>query len=210
MTAPERPRPLSMLRTLSLADGLTFANAASGTLAIFVCLQWLDPAGGSVPIGVAFALLPLAFVFDALDGRVARWRRRSSPLGGDLDSLADVISFGVAPAVLGFTLGLRGGWDAVILAYFVSCGVARLARYNVTAAAMSDESGKVPYFEGTPIPTSLVLVGVLGIAQALGHTGAQLWLGALPIGPFTLHPLALLFAASGTAMISARLRIPKP
>ena len=57
-------------------------------------------------------LLPLALVCDVLDGYVARLdRSRQSRLGADLDSLADVISFGVAPAVLGYTLGLRGGWD---------------------------------------------------------------------------------------------------
>ena len=97
-----------MLRALSLADAFTVANAAAGTLALFVCLQHLD--GGWVPIEAAFALLPLALVCDVLDGRVARWRGGGSVLGGDLDSLADVISFGVAPAVLGFTLGLRGGF----------------------------------------------------------------------------------------------------
>ena len=59
-------------------------------------------------------------------------------LGADLDSLSDVISFGVAPAVLGFTLGLRGGWDMLCLTYFVVCGVSRLARFNVTAAALAD------------------------------------------------------------------------
>ena len=84
-------------------------------------------------------------------------------LGADLDSLADVISFGVAPAVLGFTLGLRGGWDMLCLTYFVVCGVSRLARFNVTAAALADaDTGKVKYFEGTPIPTSIVIVGAAG------------------------------------------------
>ena len=63
-------------------------------------------------------------------------KKRQSVLGADLDSLADVISFGVAPAVLGFTLGLRGGWDMVILTYFVVCGVSRLARFNVTSSAL--------------------------------------------------------------------------
>ncbi|MEQ1508590.1 MAG: CDP-alcohol phosphatidyltransferase family protein [Myxococcota bacterium] len=197
-----------MLRTLSLADAFTLANASAGTLAMFVCLQSLDD--GPVSLWVAFALLPIAFVCDALDGRIARWRHRGSALGGDLDSLADVISFGVAPAVLAFTLGLRGGWDVVILAYFVVCGVARLARYNVTAAALSGDDGKVRYFEGTPIPTSLVLVGLLAIAYGTGATGPALWLGELRLGPLGLHPLALLFAASGSAMVSARLRIPKP
>ena len=82
---------------------------------------------------------------DVLDGYVARLnKKRQSVLGADLDSLADVISFGVAPAVLGFTLGLRGGWDMAILTYFVVCGVSRLARFNVTSAELADETtGKV-------------------------------------------------------------------
>jgi CDP-diacylglycerol--serine O-phosphatidyltransferase len=196
-----------MLRALTLADAFTIANAAAGTLALFVCLQSLD--GGRVPIEVAFALIPFALACDVLDGRVARWRRAGSAIGADLDSLADVISFGVAPAVLGFTLGLRGGWDSAILVYFVVCGVARLARYNATTAALSDDSGKVPYFEGTPIPTSLLLVAVLAIAHALGATGDAVWLGGTKIGPAWFHPLTLMYAVSGTAMISARLRIPK-
>ena len=104
-----------------------------------------------------------------LDGYVARLnRKRQSVLGADLDSLADVISFGVAPAVLGFTLGLRGGWDMVILTYFVVCGVSRLARFNVTAEALADvNTGKVKYFEGTPIPTSIVIVAVLGVRYSV-------------------------------------------
>ncbi|MEZ4316366.1 MAG: CDP-alcohol phosphatidyltransferase family protein [Myxococcota bacterium] len=196
-----------MLRTLSLADLFTLANAASGVLTIFVCLGYLDQ--GSPPLWVVFVLLPLAFVFDALDGRVARWRHAQSPLGGDLDSLADVISFGVAPAVVGFTLGLRGGWDALVLTYFVTCGVARLARFNVTAGDLDDGSGKVKYFEGTPIPTSLAVVAVFGVAWGMGAVREALWLGHLVIGPWELHPMVLLFAISGTGMISARLRIPK-
>ena len=75
---------------------------------------------------------------DVGDGIVARGRRHS-PFGADLDSLADIVSFGVAPAVLGFTLGMRGGWDALVLCAFVCCGVSRLARYNVTAAALSGD-----------------------------------------------------------------------
>ena len=80
-----------------------------------------------------------------LDGYVARLNKtRQSRIGADLDSLSDVISFGVAPAVLGFTLGLRGGWDMLVLTYFIVCGVSRLARFNVTADALADsETGKV-------------------------------------------------------------------
>ena len=202
-----RPEPLSMLRTLTLADGFTLANAAAGMATLFVCLENLDT--GRLSLWWAFALLPFAFVMDAVDGRVARWRRSRSMLGGDLDSLADIVSFGVAPAVLGFTVGLRGGWDVVVLTYFVCCGIARLARFNATADTLDDGSGKVKYFEGTPIPTSLAVVAVLAGVHAFGATGTGLWGGVWMVGPFLLHPLVLLYALSGTGMISARLRIPK-
>ena len=130
-------------------------------------------------------------------------------LGRELDSLADVISFGVAPAALGFAAGLTGGWDWVALIYFVGCGVSRLARYNVTAETLSAGTGKVGYFEGTPIPTSVVLVGVLAVAAWQGRLGAGLYGGTWTVGPWQLHPLALLFVLSGSLMISKTLRIPK-
>jgi CDP-diacylglycerol--serine O-phosphatidyltransferase len=211
MSMIERPRHLSMLRSYTPADALTIGNAACGTIAIFLCLDYLA-ADERRFLWTAFLLLPLALVLDFLDGYVARLNhRRQSILGADLDSLADVISFGVAPAVLGFTLGLRGGWDMAILTYFVVCGVSRLARFNVTAAALADtETGKVKYFEGTPIPTSVLLVAVLAVASWTGRIGDALWFGAVRIGPATLHPLALLYFLSGSAMISATLRVPKP
>jgi CDP-diacylglycerol--serine O-phosphatidyltransferase len=157
----------------------------------------------------ATALLPAALVFDVLDGRVARWRHTNSALGRELDSLADVISFGVAPAALGFAAGMRGGWDWIALIYFVCCGVSRLARYNVTAESISEGTGKVTYFEGTPIPTSVVLTCVLAFAAWQGRLGDMLYWGAWTFGPWELHPFALLFVLSGTLMISKTLRIPK-
>jgi CDP-diacylglycerol--serine O-phosphatidyltransferase len=207
----ERGRHLSMLRSYTLADTLTIGNAACGTVAIFLCLDFVA-SDERRWLWIAFVMLPLALVLDVLDGYVARSARvRQSVLGGDLDSLSDVISFGIAPAVLGFTLGLRGGWDMLILTYFVVCGVSRLARFNATAAALADPgSGKVKYFEGTPIPTSIVIVGVLALLFWTGRVNDSLWLGAWRIGPATLHPLSVLYAASGSAMISATLRIPKP
>ncbi len=200
-----------MLRSYTFADALTIGNAACGTIAIFLCLDYIA-ADNRRLLWAAFLLLPLALVFDVLDGYVARLnRKRQSVLGGDLDSLADVISFGVAPAVLGFTLGLQGGWDMIILTYFVVCGVSRLARFNATAADLADsETGKVKYFEGTPIPTSIVIVLLLGVALGLGRIDDHLWFGAWQIGPAVLHPLSLVYAGSGSAMISATLRIPKP
>jgi CDP-diacylglycerol--serine O-phosphatidyltransferase len=205
------PRPhLSMLRSYTAADALTIANASCGTIALFLCLNYVD-TGSNRYIWISFLLLPMALVFDILDGWVARAQpHRKSVLGGDLDSLADVISFGVAPAVLGFTLGMRGGWDMLCLTYFVVCGVSRLARFNATSAALTDSStGKVKYFEGTPIPTSIAIVAMLAAAMASGRTGLDLWFGAWRVGPATLHPLALVYVASGSAMISATLRIPK-
>jgi CDP-diacylglycerol--serine O-phosphatidyltransferase len=207
----EPRRHLSMLRSYTAADALTIANASCGTIAVFLCLDYVA-TGSDRRLWIAFILLPLALVSDVLDGYVARAQKhRQSVLGGDLDSLADVISFGVAPAVLGFTLGLRGGWDMACLTYFVVCGVSRLARFNVTAATLADAStGKVKYFEGTPIPTSIVIVGLLAFAFWRGRVDDALWFGAWQIGPAVLHPLALVYAASGSAMISATLRVPKP
>ena len=80
----------------------------------------------------------------------------------------------------------------------------------MTAAELSDASGKVKYFEGTPIPTSILIVLLLGVAFAFEAIEESLWFCAYRIGPATLHPLTLLYGINGTAMISATLRIPKP
>jgi CDP-diacylglycerol---serine O-phosphatidyltransferase len=208
---PEVKRPrrhFSMIRTFALADFVTLGNAFAGTAAIFALMQHLV-SGHMGPLWTAFALLPVAFVLDALDGRVARWRYKSSPLGADLDSLADVISFGVAPAALAFAVGLRGELDVAVLLYFVGCGVSRLARFNITSEELSAGTGKVKYFEGTPIPTSLLLVGVLAWFAWKGHTGESLPLGRLLVGELTFHPAVLMYALLGSTMISKTLRIPK-
>ena len=199
-----------MLRSYTPADGLTLANASCGTVAIFLCLDYIDDRR-SVELWAAFVLPVAALAFDVLDGYVARLHPvRQSLIGGDLDSLADIVSFGVAPAVLGYTLGMRGFWDVVFLTWFVCCGISRLARFNVTALALSDSSGKVKYFEGTPIPTSILIVVLLGVAFTQQAIDEALWFGAYRIGPATLHPLTIVYAISGTAMISATLRIRKP
>jgi len=205
----EKQPHFSMIRGFHLADWFTIANAFCGMGAVLAVMAYLQ---GALPNGllVAAALVPAAFVFDVFDGRIARWRQQHSALGRELDSLADVISFGVAPAALGFGAGLDGGWDALVLMYFVACGVSRLARYNITAEALAaDASGKVKYFEGTPIPTSLVLVGVMAFAAWQGRIGADIYGGAWLIGGMQLHPLVLLYLLSGSLMISKTLRIPK-
>ena len=203
------PRHFSMVRGFHLADFFTLGNAACGVGAVFFAMLFI---GSSLTFHfyAAAALAPAAFIFDVLDGRIARARHQHSALGRELDSLSDVISFGVAPAALAFAAGMQGGWDVAALIYFVCCGVSRLARYNVTAESLAgDDSGKVKYFEGTPIPTSVLLTGVLALAAWRGRIGEDLYGGAYTIGPWELHPLALLFVLSGSLMISKTLHIPK-
>jgi len=202
------PKHFSMIREFHLADFFTLANAACGVGGVFCAMKYLETHSVRYFL-IAAALAPAAFVFDVLDGRVARWRQTHSALGRELDSLADVISFGVAPAALGFAAALNGGWDWIALIYFVCCGVGRLARFNVTAEQLSGGTGKVAYFEGTPIPTSVVLTGILAFAAWRGRLGENLYWGTWTMGPWDLHPLALLFVLSGTMMISKTLRIPK-
>jgi CDP-diacylglycerol--serine O-phosphatidyltransferase len=204
-----RKKHLSMFRSYTVADLFTLGNASCGTISIFLCLDYIAE-GRNRFFWIAFVLLFIALACDILDGYWARHSQRQSALGADLDSLADVVSFGVAPAVLGFTLGMRGGWDMLILTFFVVCGISRLARFNVTAEALSEGTGKVKYFEGTPIPTSILIVMLLGFAFAQEAAESRLWLGAWRIGPATLHPLVLLYGVNGLTMISATIRIPKP
>ena len=201
-------RHFSMIRGFHLADFLTLGNAACGVAGVFCAIVYAATQSLAY-FYAACVLAPAAFVFDVLDGRVARARQQYSALGRELDSLADVISFGVAPAALGFAAGLRGGYDWIALLYFVCCGVSRLARYNVTAETLAAGSAKVPYFEGTPIPTSVILTAVLAFCAWQGRLGDNLYWGVWQLGPATLHPLVLLFVLSGTLMISKTLRIPK-
>ena len=198
---PAKPKRFSLVRSFVLADFLTLGNGFCGTGSVLALMQYLV-TGGNRWLVTAMALLPVALAFDFADGRAARWRHRSSTLGADLDSLADIISFGLAPAALGFAVGLRGSLDVAILLYFVGCGISRLARFNVTANALSDESGKVKYFEGTPIPSSVLLVGLIAALHFLGRLGPAIWLGQWEFGGLVLHPLTLLYAFSGSAMIS--------
>jgi CDP-diacylglycerol--serine O-phosphatidyltransferase len=202
-----KPKPFSMIREFHLADWFTLSNAFCGVGALFSVMTYLQ-TNEVIHILFASGLIPLALVFDVLDGRIARWRAQSSAMGRELDSLADVISFGVAPAVIAYGCGMQGLVDRIILVFFVACGVSRLARYNVTAEELSEGGDKVKYFEGTPIPTSLVLVLVLAAAAWNNALGDQLWLGVVEMAGFYFHPLVLIFAISGALMVS-RIHIPK-
>jgi len=206
--ATNMPRkPFAMIREFHLADWVTLANAACGAGALFSVMTYLevrDVRHVYFACGLVFA----ALIFDILDGRIARWRQKTSTMGQELDSLSDVISFGVAPAVIAYGCGMQGLYDRIVLVYFIACGVSRLARYNVTAEELSEGTGKVKFFEGTPIPTSILLVCLMAFAAWSGAIGPQLWFGEVSLAGFKLHPLVLMFALSGSLMIS-RLRLPK-
>lgn len=206
--SPDRPKHFSMIREFQLADFFTLGNAACGVAAVLFAMLYVD-SRSVIHFYSSAAMMVAAFIFDVLDGRIARWRHQHSALGRELDSLADILSFGIAPAALGFAAGLRGGWDWIALVYFVCCGVSRLARFNITAESLSEGTDKVAYFEGTPIPTSIVLTGVLVLAAWAERLDENLYWGVWTVGPWELHPLALLFVLSGTLMISKTLRIPK-
>ncbi len=104
----------------------------------------------------AVAIL-LASVFDVLDGKVARLSGSTSKFGVQYDSLADLVSFGIAPALLAFSWALRPygkfGWLAAFL--FVVCGALRLARFNIQSS-----SGEVKYFKGLPIPAAALMIAL--------------------------------------------------
>ena len=203
MAEPPRSKHFSMIRTFQLADFFTIANGFCGMLAIFEAMTFLSTRT-AWHLYLAAALVPVALIFDVLDGRIARGRHAASALGRELDSLADVVSFGVAPASIAFAAGVNTPLDRVILLYFVGCGVSRLARYNITAESLSTRTGRVEYFEGTPIPTSIVPLAVLMLAFYGGSLYRVSLLGV------EWHAVALLFLVSGSLMISKTLRIPKP
>lgn len=237
-------------------------------MSVFSSMRYLlgDPSSlGNLYAALAF--LPLGLFFDFMDGKVARWRKKSSMMGQELDSLADLvragpfpshptrrsplpsslppppfvpshpsashcdktvytpvlprtntaarvqISFGLAPAVVAFAIGLRTPLDHVCLAFFVLCGLTRLARFNVTATSIpKDASGKAQYFEGTPIPTSL------GLDAMMAYWVYSGWIGhsAVPGGVWfsgsilEVHPIVLVFMLHGCLMTSKTIHIPKP
>ncbi|PSR92338.1 hypothetical protein BD289DRAFT_405951 [Coniella lustricola] len=203
----------SLIRALHLADLITELNGFCGVMSIFSSMRYAlgDPAAlGNLYAALAF--LPFGLFFDFFDGKVARWRKKSSMMGQELDSLADLISFGLAPAVVAFAIGLRTPVDHILLAFFVLCGLTRLARFNVTATAIpKDATGKARYFEGTPIPTSLGIDALMAYWVSTGsihsHLPGGVWFAGSAL---ELHPIVFLFVIHGCLMTSKTIHIPKP
>ncbi|KAH6918660.1 CDP-diacylglycerol-serine O-phosphatidyltransferase [Coprinopsis sp. MPI-PUGE-AT-0042] len=205
----------SLVRNFRLADMVTIMNGVCGSLSLFSSAHYLMTKDEDY-LWSALTFPLAGLMFDFLDGKVARWRKSTSLLGQELDSLADSISFGVAPALLGFAIGLRTYLDTVCLTGFICCGIARLARFNATVALIPKEKGKSKYFEGLPIPSSLTLVGVFAYWVQKGWIEGK---EGLPLGTLVLwgadggrgevHVVSLIFAAWATAMVSKTLRVPK-
>jgi CDP-diacylglycerol--serine O-phosphatidyltransferase len=125
-----------------------------------------------------------AMIFDSVDGRVARLTRTQSAFGVQMDSLADVISFGVAPALIAWhwTLSQFDTWGMFTCFIYCACGTIRLARFNVMAA---DNSGPSSYFIGLPIPAAaglLVAVIIATINTKTRLTPNDLWVPLLMVG----------------------------
>lgn len=185
MPHPNEPK-IYLLPNLMTAGNLFCGFAA--TLRIIEAATLVSngqPAGTLYHEAIAFILG--ACVFDLLDGRLARLGGHESPFGREFDSLADTISFGIAPALLVYQIVLRDfqrtGW--LIAFFFLLCGTLRLARFNCVAAASSDKPEKD--FNGFPIPAAAGLIASL--------TLFMLWLQAddRTIGPWknALPPLLI-------------------
>ena len=151
-----------------LPSMFTAGNIAAGFYAIMQCLQ--ATVADHEPLNRAALAILFAIPFDALDGRIARMTNTASDFGRELDSLADVITFGAAPSVLAYTWGFRllplagnphvrqqvleGGVFAAFV--FLICGACRLARFNVTVNPVPSNPGREGrrYFVGMPIPAA--------------------------------------------------------
>jgi CDP-diacylglycerol--serine O-phosphatidyltransferase len=163
---------MNILRILKIADLFTVSNLVCGVLAIFAAYH--------SRYGVAAILILSALVLDTLDGKVAKLMHQQNLFGKQLDSFADLVSFGVAPAILYFTLREPGIGILLILVLFVVCGMLRLARYNV-----SEDEG----FEGIPITVNG------GLFPAL-YLGYEFLPASLTVWPAVFATMSVLMVSS--------------
>ena len=137
-------------------------------------------------------------VLDALDGRVARMTRADTAFGAQLDSLADMVTFGLAPAVLAWVAGVRAGLDQNLLwaagAVYAACAAIRLARYNVKQAL--PRRVKSSDFEGLPSPAAAGLVAGLLVLGGVNDLDLQIRERGLSLLPFVALGAGLLMTSS--------------
>jgi len=162
---PETSQTDARVKIYFLPNVMTGANLFCGFVALTKIVEWDAAAGNYGDIKVALLFILAACIFDLLDGRVARMGGAESPFGREFDSLADIISFGVAPAFLVYRVVLKDvfvkhpeiGW--FIASIYLLCGAFRLARFNCLAAQAGTGGGKE--FLGFPIPAAAGLVSSL-------------------------------------------------
>ncbi|OAP58975.1 CDP-diacylglycerol-serine O-phosphatidyltransferase [Fonsecaea erecta] len=204
----------SLIRALHLADLITELNGFCGFMSILSSMRYcLADPNDLTNLWLAFGFMPFGLFFDFFDGKVARWREKSSLMGQELDSLADLVTFGVATAAAGFAMGFRTNVDQIFLAFYVLCGLTRLARFNVTVAMLpKDKTGKSKYFEGTPIPFAcLMSLTVMATCAWFGWIHEDIPLGTILGGTdLEFHPIGVIFLVNGILMTSRTLHVPKP
>ncbi len=160
-----------------LPNLMTAGNLFCGFLAILMIFKGMrDPAQGSQSYFTAIALILGACVFDLLDGRLARMRGQESLFGREFDSLADIVSFGVAPALLVMDIVLndfsdRLGWITAFV--YLLCGGMRLARFNCIAAEEQDTGKKSTDFRGFPIPAAAGVIASVTVFLLWMHEGEK-------------------------------------
>lgn len=189
-------------RIYLLPNLMTAGNLFCGFAAVLKIVEGalLEAAAGSDPVAITQAadlaadkfhlaiwLILASCLFDLLDGRLARLGGNESAFGREFDSLADVVSFGVAPALMVYRIVLhefaRTGW--IIASIYLICGALRLARFNCLAAANSVSANKE--FRGFPIPAAAGLIASL--------TLFMLWLDReIGNGKWVLPPLMVFLA----------------
>ena len=177
LPVPPSPRNHRLRRGIYLVPGmLTAANMLCGYYAVVASLQ-----GTAADFDNAARAIGIAVLFDSLDGFVARATRTSSEFGKQFDSLADVISFGIAPAILAYAWGVRSlsqsdvapvkhvlqlGW--LVMLAFVICCAWRLARFNIHGMS----PGGSRYFVGMPTPAA---AGMIAATVHAGKTPLDDW-----------------------------------
>lgn len=204
-------RHFSLVRNLHMADFITLLNGFSGFYSIISCLRFAL-TGKSHYVQRAHFFICLGLFFDFFDGRVARLRNKSLLMGQELDSLADLISFSVSPAIIAFAIGFRSTVDVLVLSYWVLCGLTRLARFNISTNNIpKDSNGKSAYFEGLPVPSNLVWVVFMAVLVYTDRILDDLPGGVFFAGSaFEFHTVSVFFVLQGCAEISKSLHIPKP
>ncbi|KAF2481845.1 hypothetical protein BDY17DRAFT_267990 [Neohortaea acidophila] len=206
------PGHFSLIRAYHLADFITLMNGFCGFMSITSSMRYCINPHDHRPLWFALGFMPFGLFFDFFDGKVARWRKKSSLMGQELDSLADLISFGVAPASCAFAIGLRTPLDQLLLTGFVLSGLARLACFNVTTGTIpKDASGKASHFLGLPIPTSLTIAALMAYWVSQGWIQERIPWGTVAKGSvLEMHPMTLLFVFHACCMVSRSLHVPKP